>query len=431
MRLRISRDIDKYIIYFTFVELLILRWVLIGQDTILMCACIFLGLRLAYLGKRKTVHYRKVILFLIPILVYMLIVSLANQGFNRSIFLGNLYYMALPAVWILYFGYLLSSRGALLEECFDKVRPVLNLYYAINFVVILMQRGETYFLMPVDRIENAYYEDHLAGLLGIEGTHRLALFTVFLILLNMRYIMKCWRLGELKGMSVCYTVFIALSAFYTSAINDNNMLYLLIPFFILAFYMYTPGSSRGKMFKIPLLLFGVICVLYIVANSSFIADVLGSRIGRVITNILTTVGGEDIADERMIYLALAVSKLSGWALGTGFGTLQMRQEPTIVALGYQYRNWGMSDISPFVAMGGILFYVGLTLFYSSVLFSNKGEGRERKYAFFIMLIFSYYHQVFTHSTMTIPMCWIIVLFALQKSMPPTRDAARRCIEQRQ
>lgn len=416
MKLRISRDIDKYIIYFTFVEILILRWILIGQDTILMCTCIFLCLRLAYLGKKKTARYRKILLFFIPILAYIVVLSIASHRFDRSVFLSNLYYMALPAIWISYFGYLLSSRRELIKECFENIRPVLNVYYFINFIVILLQRGGTYFLMPVDRIENIYYQDHLAGLLGIDGTHRLALFTVFIVLLNIRYLMINARNHKVKYGTAIYTVFIIVTAFYTSALNDNNMLFLLLPVFILAFYMFTPGSSRGKIFNTILIAFTIFVVLYFVSSSSYIADILGARIDRVLNNVLETIGGSQTADERMIYLVYAFSQLNGWFLGSGFGALQMRQDPAIVALGYNYRNWGMSDISPFVAMGGLIFYIGVLLFYSNVLFSNKSGNRERKYSLVFMFIMTYYHQVLTHSTMTIPMCWILCLFALQRDI---------------
>ena len=428
MKLRISKDVDKYIIYFTFAELLILRWILIGQDTILICACIFLCLRLAYLGKKKATRYRKILLFFIPILAYIVVLSIASPRFDRSVFFSNLYYMALPAIWISYFGYLLSSRRKLINECFENIRPVLNVYYFINFIVILFQRDGTYFLMPVDRIENIYYQDHLAGLLGIEGTHRLALFTVFIVLLNVRYLMINVRNHKVKYGIVIYTIFIIITAFYTSALNDNNMLFLLLPLIILAFYMFTPGSSRGKIFNSMLIVFVIFAVLYFVSSSSYIADILGSRIGSVLNNVLETIGGSQTADERMIYLVYVFSQLNGWLLGSGFGTLQMRQDPGIVALGYQYRNWGMSDISPFIAMGGLIFYIGILLFYSNVLFSNKLENRERRYSLVFMFILTYYHQVLTHSTMTIPMCWILCLFALQRDISVKKIFPKRIKE---
>lgn len=421
MSLKITRDVDKVLIYFTFLEMLFLRWLLIGQDTILLCSCIFIVFRLLWIHRTVGWNYKKNIYLLLLLLIYMFLSSISRVSFNGKIFCNNLYYMFLPAVWISYFGYLIRCRLELLDNCFENLRRPLNVYYIVNFVVILLQRGQTYFLMPVDRIENTYYEDHIAGLLGIEGTHRLALFTVFVILLNFRCIMRKIRNGKVPLMNSSFLIVVVVTAIYSSSINDNNMLFLLMPFFILAFYMYTPGNSRGKIFNTILLLFVIFTLLYFVTTSSYIAEVLGSRISSVITSIQKTTNGTQISDERMIYLVFALSQMNGWLFGVGFGSVNMRQDASIVRLGYQFRNWGMSDISPLVAMGGVIYYIVLLCLYANILIAGKSEKRGRKYAFIIMLVLTYYHQVLTHSTMAIPMCWIITLFKLQEYNADTED----------
>ena len=407
------KDIDKYLIYFMFLEMLFLRWILIGQDKIILYLCIILVLRMIFHRNAMVILKNKLYLLLL-LIGYILLNSFSRSGFTNDKFLVNLNYLIPPLIVIVYFGYIIAQRLSLVETCFLKLRVPLNIYYIINFFVILEQRGETYFLMPVDRIRHMYYPDHMAGLLGIDGTHRLALVTVFVILVNMYYTIskKCSR--QKQVLTIIYIIITIITAFYTSALNDNNMVYLLIPIFIFLFYMLDKNNTRNKWFKVfAALLFSCI-TLYIVANSSLLTETLGSRIGSVIKNIFTIFNSSEIKEERAIYVLYSLVQLNGWFIGQGFGTVQIRLDPSITALGYDYRNWGMSDIASLIAIGGLIFYIAIVLIYSNLISHKRESRRIKKYVMVIMFLLTYYHQVFTHVTMMIPMCWIIALFVLQQ-----------------
>lgn len=409
-----KNDIDRYLVFFSFLEMLFLRWVLIGQDTIILLYCCALTFRLLTLppGYRKSLTGN----FLLFVLTGLLLVfnGVFRDGFDGGVFLKNLNYILLPAVVIFYFGYIISNRLEMLEDIFLALRGPLNWYYALNVVIIMLQRGETYFLMPVDRIDNAYYPDHMAGLLGIDGTHRLALVTVFVILLNMYYLKKHKTLTRGKKLlNIGYLAFAVVTALYVSAINDNNMVFVLLPLLILLYLMVGYRNTKSNVFKLMLLGAAAIVGLYIVFNTSLLSAFSSIRINNILNSFFGVFKGTGTGDERMKYLLLVFEEYGGLFLGTGFGSLQMRRDPAIVALGYEYRNWGMSDIAPFIAMGGLACYIWILYLHARTCAANQKLKRLRKYFAVIILILTYYHQVLTHATMAIPMCWILAMFALQ------------------
>jgi len=250
----------------------------------------------------------------------------------------------------------------------------------------------------------------MAGLLGIDGTHRLALVTVFIILLNYYY-MKNSALDKYKKIiNICYLLIIVVTALYSSSLNDNNMVYVLIPAFLLLFYMIDYRNTRGNLFK--LIVVGVIGIvlLYFLFNTSLFPAFSNIRIYAIVKDFFGMFNQTGTGDERMLYVLLALTKYKGFLFGSGFGVIQMRQDPAIIALGYDSRNWGMSDIAPFIAMGGLAYYIWMLMLNARIFVTNHRYKKLKKYILIIMLILTYYHQVLTHPTMTIPMCWIIALF---------------------
>lgn len=407
-------DIDWYLIRFTFIEMLFLRWLLIGQDTIKNLFFVILVARLLMLTKNKIREGLKYIHFWLFALTYIILNGLfLVSPINWLVFRDNIWVLAIPAVIYMYFGYLLECKGDEVKKAFLNWRVFFIVYYIVNYFIILRQDGNTYFLMPAERITNTYYKDHLSGLLGLDGTHRLALFTVFILLLNL-YDLK--SLPRRKRMiRIVEDLIIMGTSIHVSSLNDNNMLYVLMPLFIILFYLANKGNQRGTWFKITLGILAILFITYNVFTNDYIADLIGGRINKSLINAFSFVQGGNVDDERIMHLIYAFTSCNGFLFGKGFSGMRMRHDETIVAMGYIYRNWGMSDIAPLIAMGGLIFYIAyLALNTITVVPSqNQVSRRARKYIFIIMLIFSFYHQVLSFWTMSIPTCWIICIFYFQ------------------
>lgn len=415
LKVKLQPDIDRYLVYFSFLEMLFLRWLLIGQDTIIALYCGLLVCRLLLVprGYRRTLGMNAVLLS--ATIFFIVLNAVFREGFESSVFLKNLNYMFYPAVVIFYFGYLTSCKPALLEDVFSRLRRPLNLYYAVNVAVIWLQRGETYFLMPVSRIENNYYPDHMAGLLGVEGTHRLALVTVFVVLLNLHHLQKNGGLSPRKKLlGWGYLVFVVATAFVVSAINDNNMVFVLLPLIVVLYLMAGFRNTKRHLYWAMLICAAALVGVYLLFCTPLLSLFGNVRISSILNSFFKAFRGEGTGDERMRYLFLVFEDYHGLGLGTGFGSLRMRRDPEIVALGYIYRNWGMCDMAPFLAMGGLGFYIWSLYLYARLLTGKQELKKLRKYFAVIILILTYYHQVLTHATMAIPMCWILAVFALNR-----------------
>lgn len=392
MKLRICVDIDKWLLYFTFLEMLLLRWVLVGQDTIIYIFCTIIVFRLFLLSKAQKRKCLKNLYLIALIYIYIIFRSLFASPVNWKFLFDNLRTMSLPLIIIIYFGYLITAKRKLVQDTFLNLTSFLNFYYVINTVIILIQYNIKFFLMPTERITNNYYQDHLAGLLGIEGTHRLAAFTVFLVLMNL------YKIGvEKKGTSsrllayICVAMIIVV-AFYTSAMNDNNMMYILIPVFLLLYYMTDSKNSRGKIFKVAVGCVVAIIVVYLVANTSILNNLGDIRIASIFKNTVQGIRGGALKDERFTHLIYALVQNKGIFLGVGFASLRFRQDSTITAVAYIYRNFGMNDIAPLISLGGFLFYALYMGAITKIIVPIKAQRRTRKYIFVILLIFTYYHR---------------------------------------
>lgn len=406
MTLKVKKDIDIYLVAFTFLEMLVLRWILIGQDTIkLLFETILVG-RLIYIHHKKTTASRQMVMLAFLMLAYIFLRTLVNVEVNCDTFLNNSKYFVESIIIFVYIGYIYSVKSDSVEELFFSLRPFLNIYYFVNIVIILLQYKRKFFLMPAGKITNSYYPDHLAGLLGIEGTHRLALFTIFVLLLNILFLSTIpfksfrfvWILAE--------CVLIVVTAFLISTINDNNMVYLLIPGFLFLYYAVDSKPKPGRWIGIIVLGVIVMIIVGFVLTGDMFRNYLGGRIGSALTKVFDIFIYGQTGDERLTHLIYAFSNCDGVAFGKGFDAICVHRDPSITELGYVYRNWGMSDIAPMIAFGGIWFYLGSVMATAKILVS-----KERGFLLYwgcvaSLLVLSYYHQIYTSWTMAIPACWI-------------------------
>ena len=96
-----------------------------------------------------------------------------------------------------------------------------------------------------------YYPDYIAGFFGINGTHRLTLFCIFFICLNM-YVYKFKKVKYYKRIPL-FVLLISLLLFALSTQNDNNTFFILYPLFALFLYsiLYTIDYKRiGRLYGI-------------------------------------------------------------------------------------------------------------------------------------------------------------------------------------
>lgn len=262
---------------------------------------------------------------------------------------------------------------------------LLNFFWIANLIIVSIQCTGNGFMMKQEWFTaNSFYKDHCAGLFGAGGTHKLSLFTVFMSIYNLGFARSMQSSYRRKGMYI-YIVVTDLWMLYISTLNDNKTLFVLLPVWILAYYMIHATNETvvkiiSKIAKsLPIVILLILMLVLIVNSvpilSSFVHDqVLESGIK------FATLGesGSKGSIERITIATDALEAGYGLFLGKGLGAAAVAERLSGNYLGY--RHFSMSSIGTLTTLGGVWFYFAVCCFYVHFFYrfinlSNKSFAR--------------------------------------------------------
>lgn len=407
-----KRDIlDKLILYFCFFEILFLNWILTGRDTIIALVCLIMLIRIIYYLPailRNNPKSKLILLGILLIIMYMIINTILNGTFKY--FSDNMIKLFKSYIVALYFMFLLIVRYDLVKKVFEKMYYILNIYYILNFFILFKQLNNSYFLINMQKTSNTMYEDQITGFIGVDGTHRLALFTIFIIILNLYMIYQ--NKVKYKKLTYVYILITTILMLYLSKLNDNNALYVLLPLIFIFYSLINIKINYKKLIKIIMIIVFTIIFLVIIINTGKIHSLLPERVMSIMSKFLAVFNGEEIKEERMEYVRYALNNLNGYYFGKGFGAIRIYRDPSIPNI-YSLRNWGISNISSLISMGGLVFYILWVYLYSKTFGITIQNNKITRIIFILILILTYYQQVLTDVPLTILLCFILVIFILK------------------
>ena len=407
-----KRDVlDELILYFCFFEILFLNWILTGRDTIIALVCLLMLIRIIYYFPSilKNNPKSKFILWgIVSMIVYIIINTIANGTFKY--FGENMFKLFKSYIVVLYFMFLLIVKYDLVKKVFEKMYYLLNAYYLLNFYILFKQLNNSYFLIDMQKTSNSMYEDQITGFIGVDGTHRLTLFSIFIIILNLYMIYQ--NKVKYKKLTYIYILITTILMLYLSRFNDNNAIYVLLPLIFIFYILINVKINYKSCIKVIIVIVAILTILIILINSGKINLLLPERVISITNKFLAIFSGGEIKEERMEYVRYALENLNGYYFGRGFGAIRIYKDPSIPNI-YSLRNWGMSNISSLISMGGVIFYVLWVYLYSKTFGIIVKNNQVTRIIFILMLLLSYYQQVMTEVPLTILLCFILVIFILK------------------
>ncbi len=294
---------------------------------------------------------------------------------------------------------------------------LLNFFWIANLIIVTIQCSGNGFMIKQEWFNaSSLYADHCSGLFGSCGTHKLSLFAVFMLVYNLDFARKISSSYRKKGMYI-YIFVTNMWMLYISTLNDNKTLFIIMPFYLLSYYIIqttneTVVKNLNKLIKlIPSVILLVVATIFILnavpTLASYIQDYIIEAGMKFVT--LGKNGGRG-SIERITIAIDALKSKYGWLLGKGLGA-----SATLEANGKYlgYVHFGMSSIGTMITLGGIWFYLSVCLFYTH-FFYRFIKLRKKSFArlllcFFILMGLTMYTPIFD---LPVSMLWTCLTFVV-------------------
>ncbi len=373
---------------------LIWKIMLIVLCVLLLCAKI----------NKSSVSISKYILYNILILLFVLIAI--------SLIIGRITYLP-KNIWTVFPTILVMTiLGSIEKRCFDYIKIkleknfiLLNIIWIFNLFALTLQVSGVHFLIKDSGLAvNAYYEDSCSGIFGTGGTHILALYAIFILILN--FFMCVTGKIKLKASVLIYTLISEFYMLYLCTLSDNNAFIFLLPIFILSIWALTRKMNMKVNFKhIVIALFIVLlpfaAYTYIPGLAEFIERTTMSRLSGFFIDA-TVSGG---SNERIMVAKYAFENGPGFKLGYGFGSFALDESGVA-----GFTHFGINCFSTIIFLCGIWIYFLWLFIYTKLITLNIYED---KFLFIIDMmicfVISLYSDPFWDMTMSIWLFFIIYL----------------------
>ena len=313
---------------------------------------------------------------------------------------------------------------------------ILNGFFIINLFVVFLQLQNTGFLIKASWLEsNPFYTDQCAGLFGKSGTHQLAIFSIFMLIYNLQFAEEVQN-TKLRYSLFAYTYISMFCSMYLSTRNENTaifVLYALVLIFYYAVKAYLLKWNIKIIFKmlVPLAAFFIILLLIIPRTNYFITHTLLKRIVKVTSDISSSASG---SNERLAIVSYALQLPETYLFGYGLGSWGFGKSGL-----YGFQHFGINSISSFIALGGIWFYLLVSIMYTLVFCRiNPASSRKNKILMFIIMflgiqVLAVYTPIYTNE---VTMLWAALIFFVfvmhinnnKKDVDKNRDIHKQGIE---
>ena len=375
------------LIYY-FLEVFVLHWYISSDSIKYVSVIIMLAIFVVSLKKVK-IKYNELLIIIVFIIYFLINIIITDD--NKYLASEIVYYTIAP-IAIIYFFRIFSREKKLYDKCFKDIIPrFLNIYFFINIPILIIQAQGTGFLMRgLESSTNQFYPDHISGLLGIDGTHKLTILTIATVIGNI----YLWTKNSQKRYLIFMIIEIVFSM-YISIYNDNKALYLLLPIMLLPiiFKLLIQANKNKKIVKIIIafLLFGLIIFEIYQTN-----ETIKSEIDSIIASVFEKDdnGNSNASNQERIQLFVyALNYGNGYGIGMGIGSIKLQGDVRLPT------HFGISDLSSRTYEGGIIYVLLWTLIFSIILYNSICVDENNLLIFFLIfmaiLIFIVYEQITT------------------------------------
>lgn len=350
----------------------------------------------------------------IPYFVYcaiavmpFIVLSIPLANGDLAIGLVNLLRIIQVALYGLFFLYEYRTMPSFGNWLTCSARTFFSIVLYINIAVMLIQYAYPGFLVAASDAIVVSREDMISGLFGYGSTHAIALYSVFVILLN---------LDAAKSNKKYYFIALAIAvvSLGVATLNDNKALFFFMPIAVLLryliFFRFNYKRSTVKIvLLLPFVIVGVISLIILIPGlSTFFNNHIVNSIEIALRAFIENsyVNG---SDERFKMISVALSLPGTWSFGDGIGLVDFYKE------GYRgFNHFGLSDFGSITILCGMWFFLLVSSFFTLCFlpdrFSNLPNQRVVKHGvsflalvlFLLFLFIAIYTQPFTQVRIAIP-----------------------------
>lgn len=388
---------DKILIIYFILQILLFNWLFNRNFYKYMLLLYTFNLFIFIIKLRKKFPLKFNITDLIILLFSFGIIgiNISQNGVHNNFFRGIFDYAFGNIFIIIYFAYIINNKTKSLEKFIVKyLSIVLNLYFFINVPIIIKQIDGNGFMMRFTQY-NPFYTDHITGMIGESGTHRLTFYWIVLTLLNI-YIYQKYKNKTMFWIIISQVVFMIIISSY----NDNTAFYYVFPIIISQFFIKELFQVKIKTIGkgIILVIITIMISTYLINHNEQLNKFYNSRIVEKYQQYLSKDEYKD-DEERIALFKYALKYGNGYKFGSGIGSISYYGDEQLP------KHFGMSEISSKVYEGGIIYLATIIIVYAyctKAIFNISDKSRMRNFILFILISMNYlflamYTQLFGKS----------------------------------
>ena len=384
MKINIRRSIEGFYFFLLLFLVFFVKWYNNSQAIKYVS---LLAFPLFFYKNRVSIN-RKKIIAIIMLIVYILLNILITK---RHDFLWKeiILYIASPLGIMFFMG---AYRDEIEKQNIQKfIFWFFNIYNVINFIIMVFQKNNSFFMMRVYH-SNLLYGDQITGLIGINGTHRLVLFYITIIYLDLYFIKK----NIFKKTATFLGAFNILSSVYISTFNDNRAYYYILLISLIPIFINEMTESKEKNMWLKTVFFIGIVILTAVLVFKFNVNVRKfvnkEIIERFFIRTKINLQAQEKTEERIVLFKYALEHGEGLRFGKGLGAVHIIGDPSMP------RHFGMSEITSRVYNGGIIYVILLAYIYFNYIMDYskiKINKYFKLYIGFVIVFLVAYQQIFS------------------------------------
>lgn len=346
------------------------------------------------------------LLLCLPLLALPIFFSvIANQDIGNIA--GNFLRIVQVAVYILYIYSNLIRHGDAVPALLMETAPAFNLILIINYIIMCIQYAIPGVLIASHSGVDVMQVDVVCGLFAYGSTHTVALFTVFVVVLNIFA-----RISGLRKWhtNYVYQVSLALFSIVFAELNDNKALWFFLPLVLAMIggvYLWLNRQFLGMRFSIAVALmvlvsFSAYWLLPMVR--SFVDENLINSISIAMRAFSPTAYANG-SDERFKIIAYAFSLPEFWMIGDGMGAAGLYE-----ASYRGFPHFGQTDFGSIGILCGVWYYLYIIFMFARVLSAGYARRRLIRVPVLILIVcLSLYTQPFTQVRIAVPSAMLCIV----------------------
>ncbi len=396
MKLSIKKE---SIIIFSFILMCIsvffLRWY-IDSNLIAYVAFLSSAFLFIFFEKKEKLDIKKIVPLML-IIIYIFINILLTQ--SHPYLFDDLFVHTILPFSILFFFTKYFNSEKIIEKIKKSLFYIFNIYYVCNTFIVLKQIAVKGFMVR-NFSNNTFYPDQIDGLFGTNGTHRLCMF--FLICIYMNIINFSSENKTRNKISKLMFIFVLVTSLYISAFNDNRMYYLLLVVFLLPVVInkikIKKEINKKTIMKTLIIVTSIgtifgITYKYNEKFKNFVkVDIYEKNIQKTINRANNTrTDSSEKGEERLDLTIYALKNGNGYLIGKGIGSIVLYGDSNLP------KHFGLCETTTRIYTGGIIYLLLIAFVYTMYL-SNYVKRKNTiifTYFFGTIIMFSIYARIFT------------------------------------